>query len=140
LKPLPARLAGLATDLINMRGLAAAPLEQKEPGAMDAREFAEKTVNALRSFARELNGMEPAIMLAVKEGREVTNPKEIFQEISEAVEECRELLEYYDGADPVPADVRSAALETLAAVRNCADALVLSAATQGNCRFMPPSE
>jgi hypothetical protein len=115
-------------------------VEVKDSNAMDAKQFNEKAVNACRSYARELNGMEPPIMLAVKEGREVTNPKEIFKELSEAAEECRELLEYYDSADPLPAEARIAAMETLAAIRDCADALVLSAAMQGNCRFMPPSE
>ena len=123
-----------------MRGPGARPVEEKDFNAMDAKQFNEKAVNALRSYARELNGMEPAIMLAVKEGREVANPKEIFKELSEAAEECRELLEYYDLADPLPAEVTYSSDETLAAIRDCADALVLSAAMQGNCRFLPPSE
>jgi hypothetical protein len=115
-------------------------VEHEESNAMDANEFKAKAVNALRSYARELNGMEPAIMLAVKEGREVTNPKEIFKELSEAAEECRELLEYYGAADPLPDEARVAAMETLEAIRDCADALVLSAAIQGSCRFIRPNE
>jgi hypothetical protein len=134
------RYVGRRMEFANMRGFGALPVESKGSNAMDAKQFNEKTLNALRSYAHELNGMEQAVMLAVKETREVTNPKEIFKELSEAAEECRELLEYYHPTDPLPAETRIAAIETLAAIRDCADALVLSAAIQGNCRFMPPSE
>ena len=91
---------------------------------MDANEFKQKTLNALKSHASELDSMESAITNAAEKRSQIPNLKEVFIELGEAAEECGSTLEYYDAND-LPVEVRDAIVLVQERISACAGALLL---------------
>ena len=85
----------------------------------------------LRGHTNELDGMETAIKRVV-EAKEpaIPNQKEIFKEISDTAEECRQTLEFYDEKEPMPEEVRVAMADALEAINYCTSALALFLAVE----------
>jgi hypothetical protein len=87
--------------------------------------FVREIIQALNSHAAELDSMYRGVMEAAKNGTEIPNLKNIFQEMADASKECDEMLEIYFGdEDPVPPDVRRAFQRVLDGLSNCANAFV----------------
>jgi hypothetical protein len=93
---------------------------------MEAEEYAQKTLMALRRYKNELDEMERAIMATVPKRTAISNPKGIFKELAEAARECAGTLEFYGENGPLPDEVRVAMLEVQEAIDDCASALVLA--------------
>ena len=90
---------------------------------MDAQEFRTKAVTVLRGHTNELESMQTAIKRVV-DAKEpaIPNQKDIFKEIADTAEECRQTIEYYDENDPMPEEVQIAVADALEAINYCASA------------------
>ena len=88
-------------------------------------DFGRETVQALNSYAAELDSMYRGVMAAAKNRTKIPNIKDIFQEMAEASKECDEVLEiYYGDEDPLPPEVRRAIQRVQDGLFNCANAFV----------------
>ena len=98
---------------------------------MDAQEFRTKAVTVLRGHTNELESMQTAIKRVV-DAKEpaIPNQKDIFKEIADTAEECRQTIEYYDENDPMPEEVQIAVADALEAINYCASALALFLAVE----------
>jgi hypothetical protein len=56
---------------------------------------------------------------------DIPNVKEIYQELTEAAQECASTLEHYDDDDPMPSEVLTGIIRVQEAIANCTAALLL---------------
>lgn len=91
---------------------------------MTPEEFVAKSAMALTSYATEMNSMETSITNSGSQGSSLPSPSQVFETMSDAAQECQELLEHYDD-ERMPRQVRDAMISAQASIKDLASALKL---------------
>lgn len=86
--------------------------------------YTERVLRALAGFQTELNAMEHAVKDSAGNRAELPQAGEIFGTISDAAEECKAVLEFFEGEE-VPPEVYSRVTGVQRAICDLAAALRL---------------